>query len=217
MSTLTLALRCEMVRVATVRTTWIVLVATIAGSLVITQAAISLTGIGNAAVYFAAVLLSIPAAQALGQEDQFRTLPRTLTWFPRRWDLMVAKTLTVLGLVAVASALWILVAVLAGRQGAVTGGVGGLGTIVFLLGYAVIAMAVAGLTRNVFAGVLLPALAVLGAEGLAVLGVDFGPVQGPMTAASAALDGQTAGVLGVLAWAILAWLSAMWAFQRRSA
>lgn len=177
MSSLVSGVRYERRRITTIRSTWIVL-----GLLAITTPVLAfllaqlgevdsdgnpisdssstLGGAMGSMLFFGAILLSVIAAQAIGQEYKFGVIRLTLTAFPRRWDLGSAKLI-------VTSAVIVLGAAIAGSLALVgslvsTGNYAGWGgsqpvtVVLYLLLYALFAFAISGITRSVVLGVVIP-------------------------------------------------------------
>lgn len=111
---MTAALRYEWVRVTTVRSTWISLALTFVGVLLLSYLssspyyqAFDAAGepIGEPFVpwfesfaqplVFAAIFASVVAAQSLGQEYRFGIIRLTLTAFPKRGQILIAKAMLV--------------------------------------------------------------------------------------------------------------------------
>ena len=176
MSALPGALRYEWRRITTIRSTWVLIALTAvfaAGFTWVLSLANNLTEeagggleknwslLAGAAVPLGVVLVSVIGAQAIGQEYRYGIIRLTLTAFPSRTTVAVAKT-SVAALFAFAAA----VAGLAAAFG--TAILVGLEidtsaeTVVVVryflhvIIYASIALAVAGLTRNLILGVVLP-------------------------------------------------------------
>lgn len=170
------ALRYEWRRITTIRSSWIIIVLTAMFAALFTwvlslagdiaeEAGTSLSGgwslLTGAAVPLGTVLVSVIGAQAIGQEYRYGIVRLTLTAFPSRTTVAVAKTLV--------AALFTVIAALAGLAAAFGSArlvgldfdPGAEGIIIiryllYLVLYAWIALTVAGLTRNLILGVVLP-------------------------------------------------------------
>ena len=183
------ALRYEWVRISTVRSTWALI-----GMAMLVPAGLALfvswlvgslgpdaggppddAGTGGLAGFLpltAAVLCAIGAA-AFGQEYRHGLIRITLSTFPRRTPVFLAKTLMVAMVIVVAAILAISTIVLAQALGGVIAGTGatwdetawgasGVRAVLYVVLFVLIALAITALTRNQPVGIIAPiVLAVL--------------------------------------------------------
>ncbi len=191
------ALRYEWRRISSIRSTWILL-----GAAIVLSAAIALlsgAAMGSAAdsqsadaqafdlslaglVGFSTtneivlVLLGTVAAQAFGQEYRHGTIRLTLTEFPKRTPVFVAKIVVCCALVLAAFAVATLIAfvILQGNSQVVSDGavpflVYFLRTCLYLIGFCLIVFAITALTRVLALGVIIPLAFMVVAEPLLIL------------------------------------------------
>ena len=120
------------------------------------------------------VLLSIIAAQAFGHDYRHGTIRLTLSAFPRRWNVLLARVMMALGFLFVLALLSLLsvVAVVTVRAD-ITGGwdwssVSGTGSrlLAFVALYLLLVMALVILTRNLALGIVLPMVSMLIVENI---------------------------------------------------
>lgn len=182
------ALRYEWVRISTVRSTWALI-----GMAMLVPAGLALfvswlvgslgseaggppdgegAGLAGFLPLTAAVLCAIGAA-AFGQEYRHGLIRITLSTFPRRTPVFLAKVIMVVAVIAVAGVLAIATIVLAQALGGVIAGTGviwdetawgasGVRALLYIVLFVLIALAITALTRNQPVGIIAPiVLAVL--------------------------------------------------------
>ena len=246
-------LRYEWVRISTVRSTWILIalgalvpaglalfVSWLVGSLG-DQAGGPPDGGGNAGVagflpLVAAILCTIGAA-AFGQEYRYGLIRITLSTFPRRTPVFIAKAIMVTAVILVAAAIAVAAIVAGEALGGVIAGAGlswddsvigaaGARALIYVALFVLMAFALTALTRNQPVGIIAPiVLAVLVEPIVATVAavqnwtwMDWVlPFSGG--ASSVALDGAEAwGHLGVFfAWFLALTIPAWVLFVRRDA
>lgn len=246
-------LRYEWVRISTVKSTWALMAL---GALVPAGLALFVTWIVNAAgpeaggppegagtagfagflPLTAAVLCTIGAA-AFGQEYRHGLIRITLSTYPRRTPVFVAKALMVIAVIVVAAVLAIAAMVLGGALGSALAGQGfvweetalglpGLRGVIYVVTFVLMAFAITALTRNQPLGIILPiVLAVLVEPIISAVAfvLDWGWIDWalPFTGATAGVnaEGMEAwGHLGVfLLWFLVLAIPALILFQRRDA
>ncbi len=178
------ALRYEWRRISSIRSTWILLGAAIAlsaafallfslaiGSAADSQSAdaqafnLSLSGaVGSSTTNpIVLILLGTLAAQAFGQEYRHGTIRLTLTEFPKRTPVFVAKIIVCCALVLAAFAVATLIAfvILQGNSQVVSDGAASflvyfLRACLYLVGFCLIVFAITVLTRVLALGVIIP-------------------------------------------------------------
>lgn len=246
-------LRYEWVRISTVKSTWALIAL---GALVPAGLALFVTwiiavsgpdaggppdgaGPGGFAAFLplcAAILCTIGAA-AFGQEYRHGLIRTTLSIYPRRTAVFVAKTVMVVAVTVVAAVLAIAAMVVGEALGSALSGEGfvweetalglpGLRGVIYVLIFVLMAFAITALTRNQPLGIILPiVLAVLvepiiGAVAF-VLGWTWIDWVLPFTGATAGVNAEGAEAWGHLAvffaWFLVLAVPALVIFQRRDA
>jgi len=172
------ALRFEVVRLRTLRSTWwltaIALVISgllglpalsVKGDATVTDFGDALTGGGGGAVFLISILLSMLAIFATGHEYRYGTIRPTLSALPRRSTLMSAKVLVVAGYVVVIGLLCevlryavslIILGHRLSRLGLFPGPIGRvwIGTVMYTAVFALVGLALAALFRNIPAAIV---------------------------------------------------------------
>ncbi|MGH7868127.1 MAG: ABC transporter permease subunit, partial [Candidatus Dormibacteraceae bacterium] len=177
------ALTYEWRRITSIRSTWILLgiiiilpVTVITIGLLLGQSVdpLSTTIFSLSAVGFLAAALG---AQSLGQEYRFGTIRVTLTTYPTRLFIFVAKLVVALGFTVVTGVvtigLCLLIASLAGDPWQLTADALAIAfrMVLILAGWLLIGFGIAGLTRNTMLGIVLPLVTVFVIEPLLLLTV----------------------------------------------
>jgi ABC-2 type transport system permease protein len=189
---MTAALAYERVRITTIRSTWIMAVLSFLlpfgiASLVVSssggqtdpsgqpiEGSVDWLGAFAFPLTLTAILVSVVAAQAIGQEHRFGIIRLTLTTFPRRGSAIAAKIVVV----SVASALLTLVSYAASwtallvqghpspAEGAGPDATFFLRGIVFIVLWGLSAFALAGITRQTAIGIAIPIVSGLIVENI---------------------------------------------------
>ncbi|CAB5026410.1 MAG: hypothetical protein F2881_10450 [Actinobacteria bacterium] len=179
----------------------------------------------------AAIFLTTIAAQSFGHEYRYGVIRLTLSEFPRRWVVFVAKALMVAASVV---ALFLGSIVVTSLTVTVLGGsFEGLNSdlwlqlvrgCAYLLGYCLLAFAITLLTHNLVLGVVIPLLLSVVVEPLAAAGLSWQlpwlPNYLPLTAGSRFLDGgetMMQGGLVYLAWVVALMVVSFAMLQKRDA
>lgn len=120
------------------------------------------------------VLLSVIAAQAFGHDYRHGTIRLTLSAFPRRWNVLVARVLmALLFLIALAVSSLLAVAAVVTLRSDITGGFDwtsvpqvGWRLLAFISLYLLLVMCLVILTRNLALGIVLPMVSMLIVENI---------------------------------------------------
>ncbi len=178
------------------------------------------------------VILSTIVAQAFGQEYRHGTIRLTLTAFPRRVPVFVAKAIVCLAVVVVTFVITVLLTIVIGllNSGAVGGDApsvdffGPAGRmILYLIGYCLIVFAVTVITRVLALGVIIPLLFLIVVEAVLVnlvsRFVHWLPEVMPFTSALAFVNGtdMVRNGLVFLAWIVVLVGIALAVFRARDA
>ena len=247
------ALRYEWVRISTVRSTWALI-----GMAMLVPAGLALfvswlvgslgpdaggppddSGTGGLAGFLpltAAVLCAIGAA-AFGQEYRHGLIRTTLSIYPRRTPIFVAKALMVVAVIVVAAVLASAAMVMGQALGNALGGKGfvwettalglpGLLGVTYIVIFVLMAFAITALTRNQPLGIILPIVLAVIVEpiiGAVALVLEWSWIDWvlPFTGATAGVNAtglDAWGHMGVfLLWFLVLAVPALILFQRRDA
>lgn len=247
------SLRYEWVRISTVRSTWVLVALAIvlpAGFAVFLTWLISAalgpasgdpqggpTGGITVFVPLVAALLCTIGAAAFGQEYRHGLIRITLSTFPRRTPVFLAKAVMVAAFTVVAAAAAIVAVVLGEALGGVIGGGGlqwddaavsgmGLRCLIYIVLFVLIAFALTALTRNQPLGIIVPILLATVVEGIISVIAQVNDWAWmtwvlPFTGAMAGVTGEGPeawGHLGVLAlWFLVLAVPAWLLFEKRDA
>ena len=184
----------------------------------------------------AAILCTIGAA-SFGQEYRHGLIRITLSTYPRRTPVFVAKALMVIAVILVAAVIAIAAMVVGGALGSAIGGQGfvweetalglpGLRGVIYVVIFVLMAFAITALTRNQPLGIILPIVLavivepIIGAVGFALNWTWLDWVL-PFTGATAGINAEGAEAWGHLAvfflWFLVLAIPALILFQRRDA
>lgn len=194
--------------------------------------------VGMAGGLVTMILLGVVAAQAFGQDYRHGTIRLTLTLFPRRVPVFFARTIVMAAVTMVVYLLALAVTVLVALPNSKVVDVAFDGefflmvlrSVLYLLGFFLIVMALTALTRVLALGVIIPVVLALIVEPLAVtlLHAYSSAVPGflkhldyvlPFTCGQGFVGGMDVVRNGLvyLAWVVVLMAAALWNFLKRDA